>query len=425
MTAAPAMQDSPVDPGMASGPVIIATRGDPASDGAVRIAAALARSVGASVHLLAVLEPMPVLTPEYGVMVPITDADDGREEALRHAVRDQLQRVGTAHDDWRIEICRGDTVSRVTHTASVEDARVIVTGLGRHQLLDRLFGSETALHLLRHASIPVLAVPPEVQGLPKRAVAAVDFSAGSARALAMAIRLLRDLGEVHLVHVAPRVDSPADLVARWEGSYAAGLEAAFAELHESVAIPPAVNTTDVSLRGEPGRELVQHAEEIGADIIISGSRGHGLVERMLIGSVATGIMRAARSMVFMVPAPDLSRAPRTGALRTESSTDPATWTDVLEAFTKRNANQPSVMTVEDRAHPPRTQETGLPLLGTSCDPDDRRVEVMLGDASAEGRHLTHSIGGVRRIDVVRDDDDGDRELRLLHGDGMTRLVLLR
>jgi nucleotide-binding universal stress UspA family protein len=54
------------------------------------------------------------------------------------------------------------------------------------------------------------------------------------------------------------------------------------------------------LRGHPDREIVHLAEEIGAGLIVIGSRGQGGVRRALMGSVSDSVVRQARCPVLIV-----------------------------------------------------------------------------------------------------------------------------
>jgi nucleotide-binding universal stress UspA family protein len=53
-------------------------------------------------------------------------------------------------------------------------------------------------------------------------------------------------------------------------------------------------------RGRPDREIVHLADEIGAGLIVMGSRGHGGVRRALMGSVSDSVVRHAHCPVLMV-----------------------------------------------------------------------------------------------------------------------------
>jgi nucleotide-binding universal stress UspA family protein len=52
--------------------------------------------------------------------------------------------------------------------------------------------------------------------------------------------------------------------------------------------------------GEPDREIVALAEELGAGLIVMGSRGLGGVRRALMGSVSDGVVRHAPCPVMVV-----------------------------------------------------------------------------------------------------------------------------
>ncbi len=54
------------------------------------------------------------------------------------------------------------------------------------------------------------------------------------------------------------------------------------------------------LLGEPGVELAIFAEEIGATVVVVGSRGHGAIKRALIGSVSDHLVRHAPCPVLVV-----------------------------------------------------------------------------------------------------------------------------
>ncbi len=49
-------------------------------------------------------------------------------------------------------------------------------------------------------------------------------------------------------------------------------------------------------------EVLKTANEIGADLIVMGTHGHGSVYNLLVGSVTEGILKAAQRPVLLVPA---------------------------------------------------------------------------------------------------------------------------
>jgi len=52
--------------------------------------------------------------------------------------------------------------------------------------------------------------------------------------------------------------------------------------------------------GRPDEEIVSVADEIGAGLVVTGSRGLGGVRRALMGSVSDSVGRHARSPVLVV-----------------------------------------------------------------------------------------------------------------------------
>ena len=54
------------------------------------------------------------------------------------------------------------------------------------------------------------------------------------------------------------------------------------------------------LRGRPDREVVHLSEEIGAGLIVMGSRGLGGIRRALMGSVSDSVVRHAHCPVMIV-----------------------------------------------------------------------------------------------------------------------------
>jgi nucleotide-binding universal stress UspA family protein len=54
------------------------------------------------------------------------------------------------------------------------------------------------------------------------------------------------------------------------------------------------------VRGRPDRELIHLSEEVGAGLIILGSRGLGGVRRALMGSVSDSVVRHAHCPVLIV-----------------------------------------------------------------------------------------------------------------------------
>jgi nucleotide-binding universal stress UspA family protein len=129
---------------------------------ALHYAASLARTFGASIICVHVIEPM-VPTVGYSGMtepLPIADITDQLEDSAER----ELPKLGSCEECAGLEveevIAHGEAASEIVRLAKERNVDLIVvsshgrTGLGRI-----LFGS-TAEAVVRHASCPVLVVKP-------------------------------------------------------------------------------------------------------------------------------------------------------------------------------------------------------------------------------------------------------------------------
>ncbi len=62
--------------------------------------------------------------------------------------------------------------------------------------------------------------------------------------------------------------------------------------------------------GHAAAEILQFAEETGADLIVIGARGHGALKRAVIGNTAERVVRLARCPVMVVPLPATTKQQR-------------------------------------------------------------------------------------------------------------------
>lgn len=62
---------------------------------------------------------------------------------------------------------------------------------------------------------------------------------------------------------------------------------------------PAVTTHMAD--GDVGNSILNYAEEWNADLIVMGTHSHSVLEKLLMGSVATRVLEKTKVPVFMVP----------------------------------------------------------------------------------------------------------------------------
>jgi nucleotide-binding universal stress UspA family protein len=127
-------------------------------------------------------------------------------------------------------------------------------------------------------------------------VAAVDFSEYSEEVVRVADCLARTrYTELHVIHVVASgaleraVPRAAERAAQALERLTAGHEAHLTRLVRRV------------LTGLPTEEIVRYATEHRAHLIVMGAHGYGPVRRLLVGSVANGVLRRAPCAVLTVP----------------------------------------------------------------------------------------------------------------------------
>ena len=401
--------------------ILMATDGTERSDGALRVAAARAKATGATLELMSVIQTEPILAADgmtFGDTEILT-----RLTARRVTVERQIARVLGRDVILSLTVLEGNPAYTISRIAIERRAALVVVGLGRHLIADRLFSDETALQLARIARSPVLAVPAAASTAPRHAVVAIDFSEIATRAAQSAIEAVSDDGRVDLVHVMPRVSEDAFAIEAQE-PYQRWAEEQLAAVTRQLVVPDGVTVTRVALRGQPASEVLDYATRVGADLISTGTHGRGFVARAILGSVTTKLLRGATCTLLAVPRDPLpALAPSLQAAATGASFEsPLAWSRLLTDFTRRNAGRRTILEVDDLEIGAQAQEYNYPLLGASYSERDGRLDLMLGDRFAGGRHLARTMGSVVAVDVLTDGAGQDLALRVQHGTSQTLLT---
>lgn len=288
---------------------LVATIGRAGSESALRVAAALAAARDAEVDVLTVLEPLPIYDAGFAPgLMPFDEIDRQRREELLERVRAQVDAVaGITPERWTVRLRLGNPAQAIVDSARAHRVSLVVLGIGRHEPADRIFGHETALRVSRMSPVPVLAVAPGRDSLPKRVIVATDFSPSSLEAARAAARLMTGPGTLTLAHVSPPVEVDSAAVDEWERRYAGSVADAFARFERSIELPAGVTLERVVLKGDAAVELLALARRMHAELIAAGSHGYNLVERVLVGSVASKLLRSAHCSVLLAPAERVAR----------------------------------------------------------------------------------------------------------------------
>ena len=150
----------------------------------------------------------------------------------------------------------------------------------------------------------------------KTIVVAVDFSNATPGVVAMAKDLAKSFDArlclFHVLEPEPSYTAYGFTPDEFPALHAYQDEAkrrASAKLDELLAtvLADVPGATTHLAEGSPLHSLLDHVKESGADFVVLGSHGHGVIASLLLGSVAEGMARKATVPTLIVPAPKEAR----------------------------------------------------------------------------------------------------------------------
>lgn len=422
--------DHPDSGAAARRPLVVAI-GESGGVPALRLARVLASRDGSDIVVVSVVEPPPIYAfePRRVLMVPETIERQMTDRRIK--IHRRLHRLGFKDDDGsepEVEIRYGDTTHEITGLARERNARLILMGIGPHSISRRLLATGTAWATSRRAPCPVLAVSERARELPRVAVVATDFSAESVNAAHEALGLLGDGATVNLVHAWTRVDAELDASEQEDvnARYAASIPERFDRLRSELGRGRKLAFNTLAIEGKPAETVLSLAREKRADLIVAGTHGYGMLERWLLGSTSTALLRGAECSVLLVPVPSIAERTRLVRHMTGTSTvrEPEEWDEELQAFVRRNHDRRTTLEIDDVNIGAQVQESGYSLVGASYDPHDHQIALMFGGGEHGQAHLTRSLGNVKSVAVSSGPRDEDRALCIESDYGSALLTFL-
>ena len=285
--------------------ILVATDGTRTSQAAYAAAELIAAELMATqrrarVHVLSVMEPLPIIVPPLGTPILSPGVDRAREDELRTDMVEQLLKLGKLAE-WTTEIRVGKPPAVITEVAKQRQVDLIIVGASRHGMVDRLLGEETATRLAKVVKRPLLVASPSMARLPKRVIVGLDLAPANRRTLVRTLEILGSPESVSCLHVEARSEALGVDWAEFDDEYRAEVESAFGKANAALMSLPRIQPELVIMHGEVAREINQFADGVKAEMIVLGVKRRRPFSVAPGGGIAMRVMRAARCSVLLVP----------------------------------------------------------------------------------------------------------------------------
>lgn len=249
---------------------------------------------------------------------------DGFAARVRHSLSErahQMAQEGAAllsrhHPGWVVtqEHALGDARAALCEAAESFGADLVLVGSRGHGVLRRALLGSVSQHLVHHCPCSVLvgrerADVEHTPARPTRVLVCVDGSSGSKAAVKEVARRPWPAGSEFVtlaVAAAPYpmvAGIPEPALITVPESYSLATREWAVETSENAAAQLAgagLQAKAATTEGSPSPRILDRAEEMQADSIFLGARGHGRLHRLLLGSVAGAVAAGAHCSVELI-----------------------------------------------------------------------------------------------------------------------------
>lgn len=276
--------------------LLIAVMDSPSSRHAGGQGIALAASLGASVVGVSVLPAY-----EGGMsLLHLTDMRAQVEAPHRKALNELGQLAKKTDTPYRSALLEGQPFEAIADMAEAEDADLIILGGAPRTALERSILGATSARIIGYARRPVLVIPEGAQVDFGRIVLGTDGSRCGESARNLGLRLAKAYGaELRAVAV---IDAPAEY-----RIYEKAMQIFSERARNALALVKmqgeelGLNVSTEVIQGDTADAIVEKAEAIGAGLIVLGTHGRTGLKRLMLGSVAAGVIRQSRAATLVVP----------------------------------------------------------------------------------------------------------------------------
>ncbi|MEJ7843121.1 MAG: universal stress protein [Rubrobacter sp.] len=295
--------------------ILLAVDGSPDSNRAARMATRLSKALDSELRVVLVGGRVPASGTVPGD--PPLDADfeswarESLERGTRERLEEQLETIraeGGEISGFHSRIGRPD--AEIVRLAEEIGAGLLVVGSRGFGQLKRAVMGSVSRSVVRHAHCPVLVDRGgSADPFSGEILVGVDGSRDASEAARAGVEISAATGAgLHVVYVIDlEAYRPYPGPETWDGwqadqERATRVARSWVEGQaERMRIGGGVKTVQAHLAfGDPDREITRLAGELGAGLVVAGSRGLGGVRRMLLGSVSDSLVEHSPCPVMVV-----------------------------------------------------------------------------------------------------------------------------
>jgi nucleotide-binding universal stress UspA family protein len=295
--------------------ILVPLDGSVFGEHALPCALELARHTGAALHLahvhvLAAVPDLEGLTPYQFQHVPVYD-DEAESRASELAYLERLRLRARPPDDCVLHHLEGAVVERLEQCRRAIGADLIIMSTHGRTGMSRAWLGSVADALVRRTRVPVLLVRPAATRPDlrrplacRRLAIPLDGSPRAEQALPPALALgMPGETEVLLVRVIPpqlRLPAPGRTLGRGEDAVRRAVAERYLDgIADHVRNRGYASRVAVVCAADPAQGILETAQRHGVDLIALATHGRGGLSRLMMGSVADGLLRAARVPILL------------------------------------------------------------------------------------------------------------------------------
>jgi nucleotide-binding universal stress UspA family protein len=281
-------------------PVVVGVDLTPAGIRAATTGWTIAQAGDVPCHMVHAMAEPPSLTRGAPEGTESVDVLERLMESLHVEISEQLRETVPPEALAELEVHVGEPTWVLGRTIDETSAHLLVLGGKHHPAPVRWFGGSTAHNAVRSLEVPVLVAAAPATAF-KRILVALDLSEAAVPTLDAAMTFaelfdaeIRVLSVVEPLPSIPDVDVQVD-----EGEHFRSIEREIRALLANVEQGLSVDTVVQS--GSAARMIADQAASWNADLVVVGSHGKGVVDRVLLGSTTERLLNKLPCSILVIP----------------------------------------------------------------------------------------------------------------------------